>query len=203
MKAYPEIPDRSIQKVSDLDPNATYSYADYLGWHFEEMVELIRGKIYKMSPAPGSGHQRTLIKTVRLISNYLHGKNCQVFVAPTDVRLRIKSNAKEEITTVVQPDLFVACDPAKIDERGCLGSPDFIIEIISASTSKKDQTTKFSLYEEVEVKEYWIVFPLDKIINCFTLVNGKYMLSGVYTEEDQIPVKILEDLVLDGKEIFS
>jgi Uma2 family endonuclease len=203
MKAYHETPEPTIHQVNDLDLNATYNYADYLSWQFEEMVELIKGKVYKMSPAPGTGHQRTLINVVRLISNYLHGKECQVFVAPMDVRLRVKGNENEEITTVVQPDLFVVCDPEKIDEKGCLGSPDFIIEIISPSTSKKDLTVKFNLYEEVGVQEYWIVFPLDKFINCYTLTDGKYTLSGVFTAEDQVPVKTLGNLVLEGKEVFS
>src|SRR6267378_4107558 len=111
-------------KVEEPDLTGSYTYADYLTWGWDEMTELIRGKIYKMSPAPGSMHQRISIELCRQIANYLHKKKCQVFDAPFDVRLPVSSKKKSnnEIATVVQPDICVVCDPAKIDDLGCLGA---------------------------------------------------------------------------------
>jgi len=202
MQAYPETPEPTIHQVNDLDLNATYNYADYLSWQFEEMVELIKGKVYKMS-APGTTHQSVSSNLSGLLYAALRKHSCRFFHAPTDVIIETADGEGNLLTTVVQPDLFVVCDPEKMKERGCMGSPDFIIEIVSPSTSKKDLTVKFNLYEEVGVQEYWIVLSLDKIIFCYTLQDGKYVISGTYTVEDQVPVKVPGDLVLGGKEIFE
>lgn len=134
--------------VKEPDLSGTYSYADYLTWTWDEMAELIRGKVYKMSPAPGSLHQRISTELLRQIANFLKGKKCNVFSAPFDVRLpdTAAEKANQKITTVVQPDLCVICDPEKIDERGCLGAPDLIIEILSKHTAVKDLRDKFEVY---------------------------------------------------------
>lgn len=131
--------------VKEPDLSGTYTYADYLTWEWDQLAELIHGKIYKMSPAPGSRHQRILGDLHIPLGNYFRGKKCQVFLAPFDVRLPGLSKRKNnrEIITVVQPDLCVICDPSKIDERGCLGAPDWIIEILSKYTSSKDLSIKF------------------------------------------------------------
>ena len=125
------------------------------------MTELIRGKIYKMSPAPTSKHQIVVGNLHGIVWNFLRGKSCKVFTAPFDVRLPSapKKKADKEISTVVQPDLCVICDLEKIDERGCLGAPDWIVEILSKFTSAKDLNEKFSVYEEAGVREYWVVHP--------------------------------------------
>src|SRR5260221_11261168 len=107
-------------KIEEPDLTGTYSYSDYLTWQWTEMAEVIRGKIYKMSPAPSSTHQKVSGNLFGLLWNYLRDKKCQVFTAPFDVRLplSLKQNTDKEIITVVQPDLCVVCDPSKIDERG-------------------------------------------------------------------------------------
>jgi Uma2 family endonuclease len=115
-------------KVEEPDLAGTYSYADYLTWQLPEMVELIRGKIFRMSPAPSSRHQKVSGKLFLRIGNFLERQKCQVFSATFDVRLPLKEKSDKEINTVVQPDLCVICDPSKIDDRGCLGAPDWIIE---------------------------------------------------------------------------
>src|SRR6218665_1287708 len=136
-------------KAEEPDLSGTYSYADYLNWQWDDMTELIRGKIFRMSPAPGSLHQRVSGNLFGLLWNQLKGKPCQVFSAPFDVRLPVKWKKNDrDITTVVQPDLCVICDPSKIDERGCLGAPDLIMEILSRHTSTKDVRDKFDVYEE-------------------------------------------------------
>ncbi len=158
-------------KIEEPDLTGTYSYSDYLTWQWTEMTELIRGKIYKMSPAPGSTHQKVSMKLTLDIGNFLKGKKCQLFSAPFDVRLPLSSKQKtdKQITTVVQPDLCVVCDPSKIDERGCLGAPDWIIEILSRHTSAKDLREKFDVYEEAGVREYWVVHPQEQTVLVYTL----------------------------------
>lgn len=115
-----------ITNLKQLDLNASYSYADYLLWHFNERVELIKGKIFKMSPAPSSYHQRISGELTYYLSKVFRKTSCQMYVAPFDVRLlNFKSSTVDNhITTVVQPDLCVICDTTKIDEKGCIGAPD-------------------------------------------------------------------------------
>ncbi len=107
-------------KIEEPDLAGTYTYSDYLTWSWPEMVELIQGKIFKMSPAPSSMHQTISMRLTLKIGNFLAGKKCRLFSAPFDVRLPLsyKQIKDNEISTVVQPDLCVVCDPAKIDERG-------------------------------------------------------------------------------------
>ena len=198
-----------ITDISQLDLSKKYSYADYLTWKFAERIELIKGYIYKMSPAPNTNHQiisrnieYSLLQNINNLDTY-----CQVFNAPFDVRL-IKNKGKKdkEINTVVQPDICIVCDKDKLDLRGCLGAPDLIVEIISKSTSKKDYNEKYNLYEENKVKEYWIVNPLAKSIELFYLKNNKYISKEIYCEEDgfkKFNSHIFPDLEIILEEIFK
>ena len=125
-------------QVEEPDHSLTYTYADYLQWKYEERLELIRGKIYKMSPGPASMHHQVSMKLSAELYLFLKGKQCQVYAAPFDVRLPVKNRKKDhEVTTVVQPDICVVCDESKIDSRGCCGAPDLVIEILSPGNSKK------------------------------------------------------------------
>ncbi len=193
-------------KVKEPDLSGSYTYADYLTWQWDEMTELIKGKIYKMSPAPGSLHQKVSGELFRQLANFLKGKRCQVFSAPFDVRLPStrKDQADKEITTVVQPDLCVVCDPSKIDARGCIGAPDWILEVLSPNTSSKDLREKFDVYEEAGVKEYWVVHPQEHTILVYTLtVNGKYQgMLKPYIRTDRVSSVTLRDLVIDLQEVF-
>ena len=194
-------------KVEEPDLSGSYTYSDYFTWPWDEMKELIRGKIYKMSPAPNSKHQITAGNLFGLLWNYLRGKKCQVFIAPFDVRLPLSSEgrADKDITTVVQPDICVVCDPSKIDVRGCLGAPDWIIEILSSSTSSKDLHEKFDVYEEAGVKEYWVVHPQEQTLLIYTLnAIGKY--EGVlkpYIRTDRVSPLTLPGLMLSLNEVFT
>ena len=194
-----------ITNIDDLDLNGTYSYADYLLWHFSERLELIKGKIFKMSPAPSSGHQRVSMKLTRELDKYFYGLPCEIFVAPFDVRLVNfkKSTSDKQIFTVIQPDLCVICDTTKIDEKGCLGAPNLIIEIISPGNSKKDLTIKFDLYEENGVQEYWIVNPSEKDVHIYTLSNGKYIGSRPYIMETELQSPTFPDLKFMVDKIFE
>ena len=125
-----------ITNIDQLDlVNGIYTYADYLMWKIKDRVEILKGKIFKMSPAPAISHQSISFNLSGLLFMYFHNKPCKVFASPFDVVLKNK-NGKED--TVVQPDLCVVCDPEKLaDGKRCQGAPDLIIEILSPGNSKK------------------------------------------------------------------
>ena len=116
-------------QLSDLDLTKTYTYADYYSWTFDDCVELINGKIFNLDSSPGTEHQRLSGRILSSFYNHLKGKPYKVFAAPFDVRLPGHSKNDEDIFNVVQPDLCVICDRSKIDERGCIGLPDIVVEI--------------------------------------------------------------------------
>jgi Uma2 family endonuclease len=196
-----------ITDLSQLDLNQTYSYADYLTWQFDEAVELIKGKIMQMSPAPNVKHQRVSMDLSRPLSNFFNHKKCQVFAAPFDVRLydRKKSIlASQDIHTVVQPDLCVICNPEILDEQGCNGAPDWIIEILSKGNSKREMQVKYALYQESGVQEYWIVYPNDQAIHQFVLdESGRYQLQYMYTDDDIATPQLFPELAIDLTEVFD
>lgn len=170
-----------------------YTYADYLTWPDDERWEIIEGVAYDMSPAPNVEHQRILRKLFYQFEDYLKDKTCEVFVSPFDVILLTPSEKDEEIDTVVQPDIVIVCDKSKLDDKGCKGTPDLIIEITSPSTAKKDLKEKLFLYEKSGVKEYWTVHPTDKTVMVFKLgENKEYGRPEIYGEEDKINVGIFE-----------
>lgn len=194
----------AISNINELDFSKSYSYADYLTWLFDERVELIKGKIFKMSPVPLNIHQRVSSNLHGLIWTHLKRKKCKVYASPFDVRF-VKSVENETlISTVVQPDLCVICDENKLDEKGCLGAPDLIIEIVSPHSAKRDIHDKFDLYQEFGVREYWIVYPNNKSVQVFLLnQEGKYESVGVYENQETIKVNTLIDLELTLEEIFE
>ncbi len=194
-------------KVKEPDLSGTYTYADYMTWEWDQLSELIHGKIFKMSPAPSSKHQWISGNLFVSLSNYLKGKKCKAFPAPFDVRLPGPSQKKgdQDIVTVVQPDICVICDLSKIDERGCIGAPDLIIEILSKYTSTKDITLKFEIYEEAGVKEYWVVHPEEQTILVYDLDrNGKYKGNlKPFVKTDTISPALFPDLNINLGEVFS
>ena len=197
--------ENEYQLVEEPDPSVSYTYADYLQWKFEERVELIKGQIFKMSPAPNLKHQQISGRLFYEIYNYLKGKNCQVFVAPFDVRLPVRNKKKpEEISTVVQPDICIVCDETKLDERGCCGAPDLIIEILSPGNTKKEVKIKFNLYQEAGVKEYWVVYPAEENIAVFILnEEGHYDGAKIYASGDKIHSTAVRGMSIDMDDVFS
>jgi len=193
-----------ITDISQLDLSQSYTYADYLSWKFTEYVELIRGKVMRKMSAPVTAHQRCSMNFSREIGFHLKGKTCEVFAAPFDVRLtHSTSNGDAQVRTVVQPDLCVVCDPTKLDRRGCLGAPDWIIEIISPGTAAYDNHTKFDLYAENGVNEYWIVFPGERSISVYTLQDGEYQPQGDYYEPGPVPCRTLPELQVQWADVFE
>lgn len=183
--------------------NGHYTYADYYRWKFEERVELIKGWIYKMS-APTPRHQKISMVLGSTIHQFLKNKSCEVFAAPFDVRL-VKNNATkdEEVQTVVQPDIVVICDLNKIDSRGCIGSPDLVVEILSPSNNTVEIKKKFDLYEENLIKEYWVIHPEEKTVLVYSLQNGKYIGSRLYGEDDFVVTEVLKGIELKAEDLFD
>lgn len=198
-----------ITDLSQLDTEKVYTYADYLLWQFSERVELIKGKIFHMSPAPNKRHQQVSRKLFLQVGNYLelHKKGYELFAAPFDVRLLDNKKSKQsnkDIYTVVQPDLCVICDESKLDDKGCIGATDVIIEILSPGNSKKEMKIKYELYQENGVKEYWIVVPQEQFVQQFALNSqGKYELVKIYTDEDMLSTPLFPDLHVDLSSVLE
>jgi len=192
-----------ITDINQLDFKKKYNYADYLTWKFQERVELFKGRIFKMSPAPNLRHQRICGDFHGELYIHLKGKSCQVFSAPFDVRLPV-SFKKGEVSTVVQPDLCVICDDSILDKQGCNGSPDLVVEVLSPGNSKKEMQQKFDLYEEAAVKEYWLVHPIDETVIVYSLnENDEFIGSRIFSENDKITSKAIEGFKLDLNVIFN
>jgi Uma2 family endonuclease len=189
--------------ASPAEKNQKFTYGDYLEWPDEERWELIDGEAFNMTPAPSRTHQGILGALFNAFYSYLEDKSCEVYVAPFDVRFPEGDQPEMAITTVIQPDLTVICDPTKLDDKGCLGSPDLIVEIISPSTAAHDYIAKLSLYERRQVPEYWIVHPIDKTAMVFQLnENHEYGKPRIYAGEHQIQVGLFPDLVIDMRKVF-
>ena len=157
-----------------------------------------------MSPAPSRRHQEISRELGRQIANFLVNKTCEVYSAPFDVRLPEADENEEDIATVIQPDIVVVCDKKKLDDKGCRGVPDLIIEILSPTTSAKDMKIKLPLYERFAVKEYWVIYPIDNIVQLFKLNKKKmYGKPDVYTKEDKIKTPILEGLEVELELVFK
>lgn len=191
---------KEITQFSKLDLSKSYTYADYLTWRFQERVELILGKVFKMSPAPTSRHQYAVSVIQATIFQFLKGKPCKVFPAPFDVSL---PDAHGIYNTVVQPDITVVCDAAKITEQGCQGAPDLVVEVLSKSSVKKDLHEKYGIYEQAGVKEYWIVHPHDRSLIIFILdKTGQYLPSRPLTRGDKASSYVLPGFEIDLDELF-
>jgi Uma2 family endonuclease len=181
-----------------------YTYKDYLTWSDDERWEIIDGVAYNMSPAPNTNHQRISMNFSGVLYNYLKGKNCQTFAAPFDGRFTNEvEDIEGKIDIVVQPDLAVICDKKKIDEAGCKGAPDLIIEILSPSTSYKDEGSKLKLYEKHGVKEYWVVNPDGHYVMVYTHDGKEFAKPDYYKKDEILESRLFTDMKVDLKEVFE
>ncbi|WP_439481250.1 Uma2 family endonuclease [Cyclobacterium plantarum] len=190
-------------KEPDLE-YTNHSYADYLTWQMEEVVELIKGKIFKKAAAaPKRIHQKVSGELFLRLGNFLRGKKCQVYSAPFDVRFPTSSKEDKKIHDVVQPDICVICNPEKLDERGCIGAPDLIVEILSPGNSKVELKYKFNLYESNGVREYWIIHSETQDLLIYSLIDGKYVPSILFTSGHVVESKVIKGFELDLEEFFG
>ena len=193
-----------------------FTYADYLQWDDSVRVELINGEVYEMTPAPLRRHQEILMKLALEIGNFLKGKkDCRLYPAPFDVRLPDKGDNDIDITTVVQPDISVICDAKKLDERGCLGPPDLVVEIVSPETAAKDMREKLTLYEKHGVKEYWIADPRSETVEVYSLKRGLpwektllsktvyYEVHGIFGPGSTVTSPLLTAFEARTEEVFA
>jgi len=184
-------------KAEEPDLAGYYNYSDYLKWTFDGMVELIRGKIFKMSPAPSTGHQLILIELTGIFWQHLKGKKCKTFVAPFDVRLPVgkKGNVYK---TVVQPDLGIVCDLLKLEKSGVKGAPDLVVEILSPSNRQIEMHEKFEAYQASLVREYWIIHPEEQWMYQYVLNdNLKFELHKKYENLSRIESVIFPELFVE------
>lgn len=195
-----------ITDISQLDTNGVYTYADYLTWQLEQTVELIKGKLIRMA-APSRRHQDISWQLSGHFYTAFKGQPCRAYAAPFDVRLLDKKKslkANKDVLTVIQPDLCVICDKEKLDEKGCIGAPDLIVEILSASNSKKEMRTKKELYEENEVKEYWIIDPTHETLFQYILQeNGTYSPPQIFVNDETVESPVFSMLKINLSEIFE
>ena len=198
-----------------LQEKEHYTYADFLEWDESYRAEIIDGEIYEMS-SPLLEHQRISRKLLTKFDAFLEGKTCEVFAAPVGVRQFPTEDRRDD--TVLQPDLIVVCDSSKLDERGCNGAPDLVIEILSPSNTTGEQLLKFNRYLEAGVREYWVVEPEYRFVQVNLLdikpkVLGRYVTSvyGINDPKeadapsyvsDVVPVTVLQGLRIDLKTIF-
>lgn len=188
--------------MPDPQGDLYFTYADYLKWPDAERWEIIEGRAYAMTPAPAVRHQRLLGLLYRLLCQFFDGKPCEVFLSPLDVRLP-NLTAKDVIDTVVQPDLLVVCDPAKLDEKGVKGAPDLVIEILSESTAHRDLDEKLHLYEKHGVRCYIIADPWGKTMTVRYLAQEKWGSPEFFAGAARMPIRIFEGLELDLERVFE
>lgn len=168
-----------------------YTAEDFFNMPDDIRAELIHGEIVYMA-TPSRIHQKILGELHFVILNYIKtkGGNCEVYPAPFGVQL------SENEDVVLEPDISVICDPDKLNDRGCLGAPDWIIEIASPSNPKNDYITKLDLYSNANVREYWIVDPENEGIYVYSMDGNRFTLNA-YSFQDTIKAGIYEDLYID------
>jgi Uma2 family endonuclease len=172
------------------------TYADYCQWPDDERWELIEGVAYAMT-APSRQHQLVSFEVGFQIRQFLENR-CGIYAAPFDVRLPESGETDELVETVVQPDISVICDSNKLDDKGCRGAPDWVIEVLSPSTALRDMDSKRWLYERHGVKEYWIIHPVDRWVMVYTLdEHGQYGHPQMMGLDEPTAVELFEGLEVE------
>ena len=173
----------------------SYTLEDYYALPDERRVELIDGAFYDMS-APSTGHQTAVVQISVQINDFLRRKKggCRGFAAPVDVQLDCDDR------TMVQPDILIVCDKDKITEKCIVGAPDFIIEILSRSTEKKDMFLKFRKYKNAGVREYWIVDTKRRKVIVYFFERDQQ--PAIYGLSDKVPAGIYDgELIIDFAQV--
>lgn len=190
--------------MSEAQQHEHYRYSDYVTWPEDVRCELIEGEVFDMSAAPNRYHQGFLIELAAQLHEFTREGACETYPAPFDVRLPEAGESANESSTVVQPDISVVCDESKLDDAGCVGAPDLLVEIISPSTASKDQLRKRRLYERHGVREFWIVHPVDRLIRVYRLgADGSYGADEVYDATMTVESKVLAGFSFAVGDIFD
>lgn len=197
MKEYKD----QTSEVNEPDLTGTYSATEYLSWKTDELMELIRGKIFKMTPTPVWRHQEILGEFYLLFRKFVK-KPCRVGLSPIDVFLFHPGEDWKMTKNIFQPDLCIICDPKKIQRRGCIGAPDLVVEVLSPGTAKKDLGLKRDIYQEYGVKELWIVHPNDETVVVHVLENAKYKILPIVAKGQFVQSPTFHDLQFDLDLVF-
>ena len=180
-----------------------YTLADCLAWEEGTRGEIIDGEAVMMAP-PSTAHQLISMELARQLANFLEGRKCRVLPAPFAVRLFERAGDKpEDVQTVVEPDLSVVCDSAKLDKYGCRGAPDLVVEVLSPSTQRHDRLVKLDLYQRAGVREYWIVSPEEQTVQVLLLRSGLLLPHELYGPEDIAKVNVLEGCFVELSKVFA
>ena len=153
---------------------------------------------------PSRIHQEISMAVAAQLYNFLEGKQCKVYPAPFGVRLfEQDGDSPEDVDTVALPDISVVCDLSKLDQHGCKGAPDLIIEILSPSSRRHDRLIKLNLYQRAGVREYWIVDPDNKSAQVFTLDGNVLKIREDYGREGVAKVNVLNGCFIELSRVFS
>lgn len=173
-----------------------YTSEDY--WNLPEghRAELIDGQLYDMAP-PSRMHQKLIMELSGTIRNFIKGRNgsCEVYPAPFAV------NLDAEDKDWIEPDISVICDPSKLDDRGCNGAPDLVVEIVSPSSRRLDYSTKNALYSEAGVREYWIVDPAKERTTVYRYEEDAAPM--IFPFADDISVSIFPGLTINVADLLK
>ena len=198
---------RGVKKMGlpAVKDDRVYRYGDYRTWPDDERWELIDGVAYDMSPAPSTGHQAISTELVSAIRSFLGKGGCRVFAAPFDILLPDSPDqADDDVPNVVQPDLAVICDPSKLRTFGCVGAPEWVIEILSPYTSRRDLAEKHALYERHGVKEYWVIDPGNRYVHVYLLGdNGRYLKPVLHVGAATVKSTVCAGFEIRLEELFS
>lgn len=180
-----------------------YTFADCLTWGENERIEIINGEAVMMAP-PSSRHQEICFEIGRQLGNFLEGKRCKVYPAPFGVRLfEERGDRPEDVDTMVEPDISVVCDKGKIDQHGCKGAPDLVIEVLSPSSRRHDRFVKLGLYQRAGVREYWLVNPEEATVQVMVLTNDYLLPVADYGRDDVAKVNVLDGCFIDLGKVFA
>jgi Uma2 family endonuclease len=172
-----------------------FTYQEYEKLPENVRLEIINGVVYDMAASPPVRHQVIVLKLATMFEKIFSGKPCKPFVAPLDVVL--------DDINVVEPDVFVVCDPDKITEKNIKGAPDLIIEVLSPSNNIKDRRNKKWLYEGHGVKEFIIISPMEETAERYWLVDGKYGLPELFNWDESFYSNLFPEMFFDLREHFE
>ncbi|MFZ4858311.1 MAG: Uma2 family endonuclease [Desulfuromonadaceae bacterium] len=172
-----------------------YTYQEYEKLPENVRLEIIDGVVYDLAASPLVKHQVIVLKLATMFEKFFTGKPCKPFVAPLDVVL--------DDINVVEPDVFVVCDPEKITEKNIKGAPDLVIEVLSPSNIIKDRRTKKWLYEQHRVQEFIIISPMEESAERYWLVDGKYGVPELFNWDESFFSKLFPELFFDLRVIFE
>ncbi len=180
-----------------------YTFADVLSWDEDERIEIIDGEAFMMA-TPSRIHQEISGELFRQLANFLEGKQCRVYPAPFGVRLFARDgDGPEDVDTLVEPDISVVCDRSKLDQHGCKGAPEMVIEILSPSTLRHDRLVKLNLYDQAGVLEYWIVDPQNRAVQVFRRDGGAALrICEEYGHTQVAKVSVLDGCFLELGKVF-